>query len=535
MVTSRKLSDSPVFRAAQAKPLDLPFFRGICIAGMNRSQGVGDFTQPTLAGVRYWVRKGFNLFRLPINWMNIEPAVGGVPGGSYHAGNVAALKRTVDMITSTGAFVMVEFHDSLRYGYVGDNRIIGATAGVEVAKHNAVWAMLANLFLDNPRVLLEPQNEPHDVTNAQMIAVYQGMIDAVRAVGSTHAIVLDGNNYSDNQTWESNGTGAALLTLTDPLDRLIFAPHLYLDQAGGQAYPPVCTIGQGPAELITPTYWARKNGKKLLLGEWGFGAVANCYIAGKEALDFVENSRDVWVGSCAFAAYMGQKSYNTPDDFWLGMDPDAYEVAPTDDPRITNVFDPFLKDVQPVITVTAVVATNLASSGGTASNQTVADNTNPAGNTTQPSRRLIENTANAEHGIYTGNINTTQGKKHTLQFDVKRVGTGTGRDIRVKLQSADYANYAIADIDLDTGKIGYVSGNNRKLTRPTASVRQIDNNTFRVSVSTIVSDMTGFTAMNGNFIMVVDALVANASDNPNYLGAGTAGIEVWNIKWKVVA
>ena len=57
-------------------------------------------------------------------------------------------------------------------------------------------------------------------------------------------------------------------------------------------------------------------------------------------IKYVEANSDVWFGWTYFAAYAGQRSYNVPDDFFLGIDPVDYS-RPVDTAR-TRVLRRFL-------------------------------------------------------------------------------------------------------------------------------------------------------------------------------------------------
>jgi hypothetical protein len=112
----------------------------------------------------------------------------------------------------------------------------------------AFWADVATTFLDDDGVILEPYNEPYPDGNKDSDAAWacwrdgcvanqsvatdatpatyqaagmQAIVDAIRATGSTHVMLLGGVQYSNALTqWLAHKP-------TDPLNQLGAAWHLY--------------------------------------------------------------------------------------------------------------------------------------------------------------------------------------------------------------------------------------------------------------------------------------------------------------------
>jgi hypothetical protein len=116
-------------------------------------------------------------------------------------------------------------------------------------------------------------------------------------------------------------------------------------------------------------------------------------------------------------------------------------------------------------------------------------------------KKLVEDTSTGGHQLYTSNLSAVAGKKHTFQVDVQR-DAGT-RDIRLTIgDSRTYANCTDMIVSLRTGTIGQITGNSTTFTYATGSVRKLDNNAWRITISTIIESTTGvFTITGGiNFI-----------------------------------
>jgi endoglucanase len=514
---------SPGPSAGTAAPVTaMPFFRGISLAGNNRF--VGATTWPAQAGEDYWLGKKFNLFRVMTTWNNFQAPSGGLPAGPLNATNVAGLSSTINYLTARGAWVIIDIHDSLRYKTSGTDADAGAIIGqstVTNAMFASFWAQIANLYKSNPRVIFELTNEPHDLDTTLMLGTYQAAINAIRATGANNAILLDGNSYSAAQNWLT-GTptnGSSLLTLTDPVNNLILSPHQYVDRNGGTTT--TCYGNEAPIDMVNASTWAAANNVKLLLGEFGGGNNATCYMALKEQIDFTESRRDAWSGWVTFAAYAGQYAYVTPDTFFLGMDPDIYSPLGVDDLRLTNSMTPFLTDAALTVVNTAVAATSMTAAGGTATNVTAPDGVTAA-------REIVEDTTTGSHQLYSGNLTPTAGKKHTFQFDVQR-DAGT-RNVRLVIADTQtYANYTDMIISLDTGTIGQVTGNSTIFTYATGSARKLDNNAWRITVSTIIESITGAGTINAT----VNMQPVGSTSSSGYTGDGTSALRLWNMQWKV--
>jgi endoglucanase len=505
-----------------APKMAMPFFRGISLAGNNRY--VGATTWPSQDGMKYWLSKKFNLFRIMTTWNNFQSPVAGLPAGPLNAANVAGLTATINYLTGQGAWVIVDMHDGLRYKTSGLDADAGSIIGqstVTNAQFASFWAQIANLYKGNPRVIFELTNEPNNLDTTLMLGTFQAGINGIRGTGALNAIMVDGNGYSTALNWTagSPANGASLLTLTDPANNLILSPHQYIDRAGGTVS--TCYLNEAPIDMANATAWAAANNVKLLLGEFGGGNNSTCYSALKEQIDVTESRRDAWSGWVTFAAYAGQYSYVTPDTFFLGMDPDIYSPLGVDDLRITNSMASFLNDAPGTVTNTAVAATSMTAAAGTATNTTAPDGVTAA-------RKFVEDTTTANHQLFSGNLTPTAGKKHTFQFDVQR-DAGT-RNVRVVIADTQtYANYTDMIISLDTGTIGQVTGNSTIFTYATGSARKLDNNAWRITVSTIIESITGAGTINAT----VNLQPVGSTSSAGYAGDGTSALRLWNMQWKV--
>lgn len=511
---------APQARFGRSASPTMPFLRGIALAGGNRSVTASPVTVPTDQGLDYCLRRGFNAFRLITLWEVLQPPVNGVPG-PFDTRNIARIQGTIDHLTRRGAWVIIDPHNSMRYKSRGVDSDPGAIAGqshITNAHFAAFWSFMATVFRGNPRVIYEVStNEPHHVPDTALFAAtVQAGIDAIRATGATSPILVDGLNYSGAGAWHRDGNAQAMLALTDPADALYFAPHVYMDQAGGTVQ--TCVAGEGSAQLAIVTQWARNHGRRLILGEFGGGDTPGCHAAIRETLDFVEGNRDVWHGWIAFTIYAGQPAYNNPDTLWLAMDPQMRGGVTIDDARITNAFGRFLSESWPQAVVDRIAGPALIAAGGTATNAGQA-------------RRFVEDWGTSDHGLATPPLDATADRVHVLQFDIRR--DAGNRDILVRIADATghrHAGFAI--VSLDSGRVRYLGGSPvpSRIARPTVRTARLDDGGWRITVGVFVHDGDGSIRIAGSITTVANGLAAPPRPHP---GDGTSAIRVWNAFWKV--
>jgi hypothetical protein len=321
---------------------------GVALRGVNRAgMEYGDdwdgwtgqtyFEMPpasqTASELAYFKSKGMNVIRLPISWERVQHTLNGSLTSSY----VSGMMDYIDAATAQGFHVVLDLHNYNRYAENTHNasgdqvggytqRILGD--GVLTLAHlTDIWVKLANLVLDNPKLILNVMNEPHDfpLTSTEWFAGVQTVMDAIRATGAQHLILVPNSRASDVDHWSTyapNGgpvDAVAALAITDSANNYAFDMHAY------QTYP---SSAGSYADLVSEvTDWAKTNHKRLFLSELG--------VAG-----------DAGQGS---AAVGGLLSYlNTNNDVWMGWTP--WDLAPysiTNDAHTADAppmswYDPYL-------------------------------------------------------------------------------------------------------------------------------------------------------------------------------------------------
>jgi hypothetical protein len=263
----------------------------------------GPFDDASVRAIKSW--PNVNSVRIPLNescWLGINGAPEDYAGERYKT----AIKNYVARLHAHDLIPILELH------WVGPGtQLATRLQPMPDADHApAFWTDVANTFLHDDGVVFEPFNEPFPDNNRDtdaawacwrdgcvatqygpnmagqpsMIGTYQavgmqGIVDAIRATGSTHVILLGGVRYSNALTqWLAHKPN-------DPLNQIGAAWHLYnfnacisaacwdvAPAAVAAAVPMVATeIGQDDCtgSFITPLMnWLDAHGDGYLAWSW---------------------------------------------------------------------------------------------------------------------------------------------------------------------------------------------------------------------------------------------------------------------------
>lgn len=168
------------------------------------------------------------------------------------------------------------------------------------------WNKLATLFKDNPLVIFGLQNEPTSQSRAEeWYPVQQAIIDGIRTtVGATNMIFAVGVNWDGAHSWadefSADGRASAndvnALTITDPLNNTVWEVHQYFNSNSSGIDPDVVPIPELLARMDVFTDWARLNGKRGFMGEFGTLVSTEGRAAMAAFLAYMEANADVWIG-----------------------------------------------------------------------------------------------------------------------------------------------------------------------------------------------------------------------------------------------
>lgn len=219
------------------------------------------------------------------------PSSGGITGPLNNA-YISGLDTIINYITNKGAYAVIDPHNYGRYN------------GAIITDTNAFktwWTNIANRYKGNSRVIFDTNNEYHDMDQSLVVRLNQAAIDGIRSTGAENTIFVEGNAWTGAWSWVSSNNGATMISLSDPLDKLVFEMHQYLD-SDSSGTSATCVSATILKERITAaTNWCQQNGKKCILGEVGAGNNDPCRQAVIDGLTYARNS-GVWLGVLWWAA-----------------------------------------------------------------------------------------------------------------------------------------------------------------------------------------------------------------------------------------
>ena len=337
--------------SALAAPLELT---GVNLAGGEFGSGQipGTYGQhyiyPSNAEVDYFVDKGMNVFRVPFRWERLQRTL----GGDLDAAEFNRLNNVVNYITSKGASVILDPHNSARYGLT----VVG-TGSVTDAHFADFWSRLATTYKANNKVIFGLVNEPHGMPSTQhWLTSANTAIAEIRDTGAGNLVLVPGNGYSGAHSWNSSwyGTpnGQVMGGVIDPANNFAYELHQYLDNDSSGTSTTISgnNVNVGANRLKVFTDWAKANNARGFLGEF---AVANSTIGdgvnqiGDEAIsamfDHMDANADVWLGWAWWAAgpWWGNYMYT--------MEPTGLGTANVIDRASMNLVEPRLAGISAAV------------------------------------------------------------------------------------------------------------------------------------------------------------------------------------------
>lgn len=212
---------------AQGQPIRL---LGVNLSGAEYSciEDLGIFAGPTdqqaIVAITSW---HVTAVRLPLNedcWLGINGAPPRYSGARYQA----AIRRFVVRLNQAGLYVILDLH----WNAPGTARATGQQPMADLDHAPAFWSSVAHVFVDDPAVIFDLYNEPHDISwqcwldgcvlpRGWRAAGMQTLVDAVRAAGARQPVIGTGLD------WGSNLSGWSRYRLHDPVNQLVSGLHIY--------------------------------------------------------------------------------------------------------------------------------------------------------------------------------------------------------------------------------------------------------------------------------------------------------------------
>jgi endoglucanase len=248
-----------------------------------------DYTYPKKADIDYYTDKGFKSFRL--SFLAKRLLSKDDSGQLVPTDDMNILAELIDYAAAKGATVILDMHD---YGLTMSEKLIGRDPG-STEEFAAQWRAIAGEVARKPNVVFGLMNEPNRQTAAEWLEGANAAVAALRQAGAKQLVLVPGSYWDSAFTWTSTDNAEVMTGVRDPEKNFAFEVHQYLDSdnSGGHAE---AVPGAGSTRLVDFTEWARKQGVRAFLGEFGWAANAPAQKEGHDLLCYMSRNQDVWQG-----------------------------------------------------------------------------------------------------------------------------------------------------------------------------------------------------------------------------------------------
>ncbi|KAG9043304.1 hypothetical protein FS837_009767 [Tulasnella sp. UAMH 9824] len=169
---------------------------------------------------QFFASLGFNCIRIPLNYRHIEDDAN--PGVFLERG-FQWLDRVINLCAAEGIYTIIDLHAAPG----GQNGDWHCDTGIHMAffweyvefqnRTIAIWEELARRYKGNTWVAgFNPLNEPCDEEHYRLLAFYERVEKAIRAIDPDHILFWDGNTFA-----------ADFSKFGDPLPNSVYAIHDY--------------------------------------------------------------------------------------------------------------------------------------------------------------------------------------------------------------------------------------------------------------------------------------------------------------------
>jgi endoglucanase len=184
----------------------------------------GPTDEPAIAAMVAW---RINAVRVPLNehcWLGINGAPPRYSGARYRA----AISAYVARLHKAGLYVVIDLH----WNAPGAQRASGQQPMADLDHSPAFWSSVARAFKDDPAVVFDLYNEPHDVTwrcwrdgcvlpDGSRTAGMQTLVDAVRSTGAAQPLIVTAPN------WGTDLTSWLEYRPRDPANQVVAGVHVF--------------------------------------------------------------------------------------------------------------------------------------------------------------------------------------------------------------------------------------------------------------------------------------------------------------------
>ena len=273
-------------------------FTGVNLAGAEFNGGRlpgranFDYVYPNAQEIAYFASKGVNVFRVPVLWERLQPTL----NAPLDRAELKHLQDTVALMERSGTSVVIDIHGFGRYrgGVVG-------SAGVPLSAFADLWSRIAALYSADDKVIFGLMNEPAAMTPIQVRDAANAALTTIRGTGAKNLVLVPGAGWSGAHDFVAV-SGAALSAVKDPVNRIAFEAHQYLDADNSGTHWTCRDPKAARATLVSMTAWLRAKHAPGFLGEFGVADNPQCLESLSALLDYMNANADVWQGWTYWAA-----------------------------------------------------------------------------------------------------------------------------------------------------------------------------------------------------------------------------------------
>ena len=255
------------------------------------------YIYPDNSMIDYFATKGMNIIRLAVLWERLQHR----QGVNLDDAEMQRIDAVIGYAGSKGMKVILDVHNFAEY--------LGAVIGTEKLPTAALadlWRQIATRYKDNATVIFGLMNEPKGLPTETWLQAANLSIAQIRQAGAQNLILVPGNGWSSARDWTSAiyGTPNAdvMLKVVDPSKNIAFEVHQFFDQDFTGTRAECQNVDVGVGSLKQFTQWARKNGKRGFMGEFGVGENQQCLETLDRVLKYMSDNNDVWLGWTYWAA-----------------------------------------------------------------------------------------------------------------------------------------------------------------------------------------------------------------------------------------
>ncbi|TDZ16374.1 Endoglucanase gh5-1 [Colletotrichum orbiculare MAFF 240422] len=247
-----------------------------------------EFIFPDPATISTLRGQGYNTFRIQFKMERLTP---NSLTGAFNTAYLQNFTQAVNAVTQSGGWAVLDPHN---YGRFYDNII------TDTAAFQTWWTNFAAQFKNNDKVIFDTNNEYYGMDQTLVLNLNQAAINGIRATGATQYIFVEGNQWSGAWSWTTVNDN--MKALTDPLNKIVYEMHQYLDSDSSGTSEACVSTTIGVERVQAATAWLRQNGKIGILGEFAGGPNPQCQTAVKGLLDYLKANSDVWTGALWWSA-----------------------------------------------------------------------------------------------------------------------------------------------------------------------------------------------------------------------------------------